>query len=97
MFVKFLNEKEVSLMEGRAIAKVVSRWLPIVVAWVRAQSGHVGFVVDKVAWQVFSEYFCFPCQSSLHQILHPHNHPGQVQLANWPMYRVDLVGLHLHY
>jgi hypothetical protein len=30
-------------------------------------SGQVGFVVDKVALgQVFSEYFCFPCQ-----IIHP--------------------------
>jgi hypothetical protein len=28
----------------------------------------VGFVVDKVALgQVFSEYFGFPCQCSLHQ------------------------------
>jgi hypothetical protein len=36
-------------------------------------------VVDKVApGQVFSEYFGFPC-NSFHQILHPHNHPGQVQ------------------
>jgi hypothetical protein len=32
-----------------------------------------------VLLQVFSEYFCFPCQCSFHQILHPHNHPGQVQ------------------
>jgi hypothetical protein len=31
------------------------------------RSGHVGFVVDKVALgQVFSEYFGFPCQSSFH-------------------------------
>jgi hypothetical protein len=38
------------------------------------------FVVDKVALgQVFSEYLGFPCQSSFHQILHPHSHPGQVQ------------------
>jgi hypothetical protein len=30
-------------------------------------SGQVGFVVDKVALgHVFSEYFDFPCQSSLH-------------------------------
>jgi hypothetical protein len=30
-------------------------------------SGHVGFVVDKVALrQVFSEYFGFPCQSLFH-------------------------------
>jgi hypothetical protein len=43
-------------------------------------SGQVGFVVDTVALgQDFSEYFGFPCQSSLHQILHHHNHPGQVQ------------------
>jgi hypothetical protein len=40
----------------------------------------LNFVVDKVALgQVFSEYFGFPCQSLLHQILHHHNHPGQVQ------------------
>jgi hypothetical protein len=35
--------------------------------------GHVGFVVDKVAMgQVFSEYFGFPCQFALHQLLHTH-------------------------
>jgi hypothetical protein len=40
----------------------------------------VGFVVDKVSLgRVFSEYFGFPCQSSFHQILHHHNHWGQVQ------------------
>jgi hypothetical protein len=40
----------------------------------------MGFVVDKVALgQVFSEYFDFPCQSLFHQILNPHNHPGQLQ------------------
>jgi hypothetical protein len=65
---------------GRAIAKAVRRWLPTPEAWVRARSGLVGFVVDEVArGQVFSEYFGFPCQSSFHQILHLHNHPGQVQ------------------
>jgi hypothetical protein len=42
---------------------------------------HVGFVVDKAALgQVFSEYFGFPCQSSFHQFLDHHNHPG---LAQW--------------
>jgi hypothetical protein len=42
----------------------------------------VGFVVDKVAlgW-VFSEYFGFPCQSSFHQILYHHNHPGQATIG----------------
>jgi hypothetical protein len=54
----------------------------------------MGFVVDKVALgQVFSEYFGFPYQLSFHQILH-HNHPGQVQYANWwPTCRVDPIGL----
>jgi hypothetical protein len=38
--------------------------------------------VKKVALvQVLSEYFGFPCHSSFHQILHHHNHPGQIQLA----------------
>jgi hypothetical protein len=56
------------------------RWLPTAAARIRARSGHVGIVVDKVALeQVSSEYFGFPCQSSFHQILDPHNQPGQVQ------------------
>jgi hypothetical protein len=38
------------------------------------------FLVDKAALgQVFSEYFCFPCQSSFHQFIHHHNHPGLAQ------------------
>jgi hypothetical protein len=37
-------------------------------------SGHVGFVVDKVALeQVFSKYFGIPCQSSFHRLLHIHH------------------------
>jgi hypothetical protein len=65
---------------GRAIAQAVSRWLPTAAARVRIRVWQVGFVVDKVALgQVFSEYFGFPCQSSFHQILHHHNHQGQVQ------------------
>jgi hypothetical protein len=66
--------------KGRAIAQVVSDWLPTATARFKPGSGQVGFVVDKLALgQVFSEYFGFPCQSSFHQILHDHNHPGQVQ------------------
>jgi hypothetical protein len=35
--------------------------------------------VNKVTLgQVFSEHFGFPCQSSFHQTLHPHNHQSQV-------------------
>jgi hypothetical protein len=38
-----------------------------------SRSGHVGFVVDKVALgQVFSEYFGFTCQFSFHRPLHTH-------------------------
>jgi hypothetical protein len=39
-------------------------------------------MVDKVALgRVFFEYFGFPCQSSFHQILHHHNHPGQATIG----------------
>jgi hypothetical protein len=65
---------------GRSITQAVSCWIPTAAARIGAKLGHMGFVVDKVAvGQVFSEYFGFPCQSSFHQILHHHNHPGQVQ------------------
>jgi hypothetical protein len=41
----------------------------------KPKSGHVVFVVDKVALeQVFCKYFSFPCQSSFHQLLHNHQH-----------------------
>jgi hypothetical protein len=63
-----------------AVAQAVSGWIPTAAARVRAQSGNAGFVVEKMTLgQVFSEYFGFPCQSSFHQILYSHNHPGQVQ------------------
>jgi hypothetical protein len=39
------------------------------------RSGHVGFVVDKVALgQVLSEYFGFLCQLSFHRLLHIYHH-----------------------
>jgi hypothetical protein len=42
--------------------------------------------------QVFSKHFGFPCQSTFHQILHHHNHPGQVEyVIQWPTCRVDPV------
>jgi hypothetical protein len=54
------------------------------------------FVVDKAALeQVFSEYFGFSLQSSFHQSLHHHNHPGLAQYAYWwPQCRVNPIGLH---
>jgi hypothetical protein len=46
------------------------------------RSGHVGFVVDKVAVaQVFSKYVSFPCQFSFHQMLHIHHLPSRAQLV----------------
>jgi hypothetical protein len=39
-------------------------------------SGHVGFVVDKVALgQIFSEYFGFPCHFAFHRLLYIY-HPS---------------------
>jgi hypothetical protein len=38
-------------------------------------SGHVGFMVEKVALgQVYFEYFGFPFQFSFHRLLHTHYH-----------------------
>jgi hypothetical protein len=59
---------------GNAIAQTVdsfpSWWLGF-----DPRSGHVGFVVDKVVLgQVFPEYFSFPCQFSVHRLLHIHHH-----------------------
>jgi hypothetical protein len=76
------NNRSASQEIGRATAQEVSGWLPASVARVRARSGNVGFVVDKVALgQVLSEYFGFLCQLPFHQIIHPHNHPGQVTIG----------------
>jgi hypothetical protein len=81
---------------GRAVAQSVSRWLPTAAARVRVRAEHVGFAVDKAALgQVFSEYFGFPYQSSLHQFLHHHNQPRLAQQAyRWPQCRGDTIGLH---
>jgi rhamnose utilization protein RhaD (predicted bifunctional aldolase and dehydrogenase) len=48
------------------------RWLPTRRPGFSPGSGQVA------PGQVFSEYFGFPCHL-FHQILHPHNQPGQVQ------------------
>jgi hypothetical protein len=52
---------------GRAIAQAVSRRF-------EPRSGHVLFVVDKVALgQVFSVYFGFLCQFSFHRLIHTYH------------------------
>jgi hypothetical protein len=60
---------------GRAIAQAVSRQFPPRRPGFEPGSGHVGFVVDKVALgQVFPKYFSFPCQFAFHRLLHNHHH-----------------------
>jgi hypothetical protein len=55
---------KVSLYEGRAVARAVSRQHPSQTARVRARSSHVGSVVNRaVLRQVLSANFGFPCQS----------------------------------
>jgi hypothetical protein len=61
----------VSLGLGRAIAQAVSRWLPTRRPRFEPRSGHVGFVVGKVA---LGQDFGFPYQFSIHQLLHIHHH-----------------------
>jgi hypothetical protein len=40
-------------------------------------SGHVGFLVHKVALgQIFFDYIGFPCQLSFHRLLHIHHPPS---------------------
>jgi hypothetical protein len=79
---KHKSKKGVTCLIGSAIAQAVSRWLPTAAARLRVRGKHVRFVVDKVALgEVFSEYFGFPCQSSFHQFLLQHNHPGLAQLV----------------
>jgi hypothetical protein len=63
---------------------ILTQWLSVLVAGFPPQrpefdprSGYVVFVMDKVVLgQVFSEYFCFPCQFSFHPLLHTHLSSG---------------------
>ena len=65
------------------ISKAVPQLKRLVAGFPPRRSGPVGFVMDKVALgQVFSEYFGFPCQSSFHQTLHNHNHPGYISFES---------------
>jgi hypothetical protein len=67
------------IVKGHAIV-AVSRRLLMVAACFDPRSGHMGFVVKKVALgQVSSEYFGFPFQLPFHQMLHILCHLGVVQ------------------
>jgi hypothetical protein len=59
------------MLLGRAVAQAVSRWLPTAAARVRVRAGMWGlWWTKRQLWQVFSEYFGFPYQSSFHQFFH---------------------------
>jgi hypothetical protein len=59
---------------GHAIAQVVVTSLPLRQTEFQPKTGHVGFMVDKVALgKVFSKYFGFSCQS-FHRLLQAHHH-----------------------
>jgi hypothetical protein len=60
---------------SRAVAQAVSLWRTTGRPGLEPGSGHMEFVVDKVELsEVFSEYFCFLCQS-FHLLLNTHHNP----------------------
>jgi hypothetical protein len=66
--------------KGRPVAQAASRWFPTAAARVRVRAAcGVCGGQSGTGGQVFSEYVSFPCQSSFHQFLHHHNHPGLAQ------------------
>jgi hypothetical protein len=57
------------------VAVLWFRWLAAGFPLRRPGSGHVEFVVHKMALgHVFSEYFGFPCQFAFHRLIHNHHH-----------------------
>jgi hypothetical protein len=69
---------EVSANFGRAIAEAVSRWLPTAAARVQSWVWSSGISGGQSrAGAGFLRVLRFPLPF-IHQILHPHNHPGQV-------------------
>jgi hypothetical protein len=62
--------------EGHAIAQTVGRQFLRLRRVFDPRSGHVGFVVDKMAlWNVFFEYFTFPANSHFTDCSIFINHP----------------------
>jgi hypothetical protein len=76
MAIKILSYQSKNVMcgdLGRAVAQAVSCRFSTLAARV-PRSGHVEFVVGESSLgQIFSEYFCIPCQS-FHRLLHIHHH-----------------------
>jgi hypothetical protein len=68
--------------DDRAIAQAFSRWLATAAFRIRAWVWSSGICGGQSgAGAALSENFGFSCESSFHQILHLHNHLGQVQEA----------------
>jgi hypothetical protein len=63
--------------EGRAIAEAVSSWLPTAAARVQSRVWSSGICGGPSG--VGAGFLRVLRCHSFHQILHPHNHPGQVQ------------------
>jgi hypothetical protein len=80
---KFNNFEENEIVEdrkGRAIAQAVSRWLPTAAARVQTRVWSSGICGGQSgAGAAFLRVFRFPLPILFHQILHHHNHLGQVQ------------------
>jgi hypothetical protein len=64
---------------GRAVAQAVSRWLPIAAARVRVRAAFGVCGGQSGTGSGFLRVFRLPCQSSFHQFLPHHNHPGLAQ------------------
>jgi hypothetical protein len=67
---------QVTVHIGRAIPQAVSRRLPTAAARVQTRVWSCGILwwTNVALWQVFSENFGFPCQSTFHLFLHNHLH-----------------------
>jgi hypothetical protein len=69
-----IQSRCIHIAKGRAIAQAVRPRFPPRRPGFKPSSGHVGFVVNKVALgQVLSHYIDFPCQFSFHSLLHTHH------------------------
>jgi hypothetical protein len=74
IFLKVTNKQSESKVTPKAVPQLR---LPTDTARFEPRSGHVEFVVYKVALeQLFSEYFGFPCQFSFYRLLHTHLSSG---------------------
>jgi hypothetical protein len=75
IFPKISADSPITLSAQAAVCLVYINFFKISIfkSLFDSSSGNLGFVVHRVAvGQVFSQYFGFTCQFSLHQLLHIH-------------------------